>query len=687
MQTFLQYLLSLTLLLGSFLMPAQAQKSISWQEIQTVEQVCLVYPDRMNTLMESLNLGLDGLEEVQSAYEQGKLALACQKLLEYYQTGNQAAFLRQNLPSPSTQTDPIADSILQDIFTVQLQAGQTPRDSSGHLDWFYQGPKEDREWAWGVNRHYHLRTLLDTYFQIGNPVYVQSIDAHIKDWVLSSLPYPAKKSSTAMWRGLEVSFRVKIWARIFYGLMESEFLSPATRLLLLSSLPEHAHYAQNFHAEGNWLTMELSGLAMVAIAWPELKHSAEWLSYAKEKMSESMDKQIYPDGVQTELTSHYHYVALKNFDLFRELCQEANEPLPASFTNQIEDMWDYLAYSMRPDGFGAMNNDSDRDENRDRILQAAAQYDREDWQFIASNGADGAQPQLTSAIFPWAGQLIMRDGYSQDAHWAFFDIGPWGTGHQHNDMLHLSVSAYGKDFLVDAGRFAYRGAMADQFRPYARSTHSHNAVLIDGKGQGKGPKLTEDSLSSQHFRLEQAFDYAWNTFSQFEEVEGVASHTRSVVYVRGKFWVLVDHIDTDRPREIETLWHWHPDCEVETKPKQVVSGRQDTGRLRIVPLSRQRWEISQINGQEEPQPQGWYSEAYNKAEPNTASIYATEISRPTALVWLLFPSEEGSDIPKAKIRSMKADHVVVQVQHEGQKWKIFIPFANSEKVELTYRSP
>ena len=35
---------------------------------------------------------------------------------------------------------------------------------------------------------------------------------------------------------------------------------------MLTSLPDHTHYMKNFHAPaGNWLTMEMSGLAMVAV--------------------------------------------------------------------------------------------------------------------------------------------------------------------------------------------------------------------------------------------------------------------------------------------------------------------------------------------------------------------------------------------------------------------------------------
>ncbi len=660
----------------------QAQQAIPWQEVNTVAEVCDAYPDRITFLLESLNLETAGLAEVKQAFEKGDLARACEALLTYYREGEQAEWLRRSsLPPASTLRNSAADSILQDIFTVQGVSGKSPRLANGHIDWFHTGPRDDQEWAWGVNRNYPIRDLLPIYYKEGNPEYVRAIDGLIKDWVLSSLPYPAKKSSTAMWRGLEASFRVKMWAQVFYGLMDHEGISPATRLLLMSSIPHHAHYARHFHAKGNWLTMEMAGLATAAAAWPEFKDAPQWIEYGKARMTESIGEQIYPDGVQTELTSHYHYVALRNFDQFRQILSEIDEPLPEVFASQIKSMWVYLAYSMRPDGFGPMNNDSDRDYNRERILTAAEQYDRPDWQHIASNGTAGKAPASgPSIVFPNAGQMIMRSGFEKDAHWAFFDIGPWGSGHQHNDKLHLSISAYGRDLLVDGGRFAYRGAIADTFRTYARGSESHNVLLIDGKGQTRGPLVSEAPLPESNYRIEKAFDYAWGDFDTFEELEGTATHTRTVCYVRGNFWIVVDHIDTDRPRTVQALWHWHPDSKVNVLKKQVVATDHDRGNLRIVPVGKPKWDIDLISGQQAPTIQGYYSERYNEYEAATASIYSTRIETSTSFVWLLGPSEGEAPKLKVKVLSETEDGVTLRVKGEDKVWEIEVPFRDGDGV-------
>lgn len=654
----------------------------NWQKIQSVEEVCQAYPDQINSLFQHINLDYPGLQEVKKAYESNNIPQACKSLLKYYSTSNR---IRKDLPAASTQTTTQADSILHDIYTFQTVAGQVPRLGDGHLKWAHNGPEDDIEWAWALNRHYPVRDLVNDYLKTGNPEYVRYIDMFIKDWITSSWPYPAKKSNTAMWRGLEVSFRVKTWATVFFDLWNTNLISPATRLLLLSSLPDHAHYARNFHAQGNWLTMEISGLATVASSWPEFKESKAWMDYAIQTMVASMKDQVYPDGVQTELTSSYHYVALSNFNLFAEICRKNNVPLPDYYSRTLEDMWNYLAKTMRPDGFGLLNNDADLLDNRAIVIEAAKTYKRADWTYIATNGKEGVKPNTQpSCVFPYAGQLISRSDFGPDAQWSFFDIGPWGSGHQHNDKLHISVFAYGHDLLVDGGRFAYRGEVAKKFRNYATGSYGHNVILVDGQGQADGPKVAEKEIGKTLYDIKPGFDYGSGTFDKFNNTEGQFIHTRSVVYVRGKFWVVADQVKTDRPRNIEVLWHWHPSNQVQVLKSGVVSTQNKRGNLKIIPVGRSsEWKINQVKGQETPSVQAWYSPVYNTFEPNPTTIYSKRVRVDETLVWVLWPSEGKAPQVQTQILSQDEHSVLVRITETGKEsWVVRIPYMDSKTVEV-----
>lgn len=656
----------------------------SWQQITSVEDVCKAYPEKMDYIFQNLNLDYPGLEEVKIAYHNKNLPQACSLLLQHYKSLADKRFVYKPQPEVFGYPQKVADAVLNDTYVFQLVEGKVPRLPNGHLKWDYNGPEDDIEWAWALNRHYPISHILPYYFDSKDAKYGRYIDSFIKDWIIESWPYPVKRSSTAMWRGLEVSFRVKVWSQVFYGLMNSGFISPATQLLILSSLPDHAHYAREFHAQNNWLTMELSGLAQVAASWPEFEKSQAWLEYTVNEMSESLKGQVYQDGAQTELTSSYHFVALRNFELFSEICEYADKDLPPFFNATLEKMYNYLGMTIRPDGCGILNNDADRNNNVNKLMLASEKFNRPDWKFTASNELEGSKPENgPSFMFPWAGHLISRNNYKKDAHWSFFDIGPWGSGHQHNDKLHISISAYGRDLLVDAGRFAYRGDVADKFRAYARGTQGHNTILIDGLGQMPDVKVTDEPLSENHFKITPEFDYAWNSFDKYYDLTDV-EHTRTLFYVRDNFWVVVDKVKTAQPQKIETLWHWHPRCKVEKQSGGVVASTNTKGNLKIIPIGKTNWKIDFILGQDDPV-QGWYSEEYNKYEPETASIYSTKINSDETFVWLLIPSENEAPRGQAKILAKNPDGIELEITNiKKGTWNLTIPYSNSKKANLEF---
>jgi hypothetical protein len=657
----------------------------AWQTLRTVEDVCRTYPEQITSLFEALNLDYPGLEKVRDACRANQPVQACHSLLAHYAHPSRI-LPKEKLPGFSKQPASDAEAILRDTFTFQEVSGKTPRLPDGHLLWTYNGPRDDIEWAWALNRHYPVSSLLSSCFANQNREYAKYIDSFIKSWILCSWPYPATRSNTAMWRGLEVSFRAKTWALVFYGLATTPEISDATRLLILTSLPQHAHYARHFHATGNWLTMEMSGLATIATAWPEFKQSPEWIRYAIHRMVTGMKEQVYPDGAQNELSSSYHHVALNNFSQFAQLCSLSATPLPGYYTQTIQNMWHYLAWTIRPDGFGLLNNDSDRNNNRENILYAAQTHHQPEWAYLASNGKEGLRPAgEPSCFFPWAGQLISRSGFDANAHWSFFDTGPWGAGHQHNDKLHLSVAAYGRDLLVDAGRFAYRGEVAGRFRKYALGSQSHNVTTVDGKGQDAGPAIASSPVSTNQYAICRDFDYASGFFNRYTDLEGTFSHTRSVVYLRGHGWIVADRYETDRPRNIETLWHWHPDCRLTTGANASVSTANEHGNLKIIPVNAEGWKLQEIKGQQTPTIQGWYSSTYNTFEPSPASVYSRHLDSDDTFVWILWPFEKTPPGIQARLLSAQKTHITIRVTEPGHgSWDITVPFLDSRNVQVTF---
>jgi hypothetical protein len=344
-------------------------------------------------------------------------------------------------------------------------------------------------------------------------------------------------------------------------------------------------------------------------------------------------------------------------------------------------MWNYLAYSMRPDGYGALNNDSDRVENRSVVSQAAALYQRPDWTYITTNARAGRQPQgEPSRIFPWAGQIIMRSGWDTDAHWAFFDIGPSGINyHIHRDKLHLSLAAYGRDLLVDSGRYSY--VRDCKFWRYFRDSASHNVILIDGRGQKTDIRQSYQPLTG-NYAIAPEFDFARSTFNRgFIRIKGKATHSRAVVYLRGCYWVVVDWIDTDRPRQAEALWHFHPDCSVAIEGDSVVSTDPGAGNLRIIPAHLPQG-VEIVTGQEDPV-QGWWSREYNHIAPNPTAIYSMSIEASTLFAWVLVPARGSVPHLDIKLLPAPAGSALLAVEAASQQIdKIAVRLAGDVAIEL-----
>ena len=667
-------------------MSSNDQTSLAW--------VCEQFPQRVQRLLASLNLDLPILSAVQAAVATADWPRTGSALLDYYVHGQSGAWLRHTVVPPGADTVPEAEAIVHD----RHDGVCVPRLPSGGLNWAY-APPGDEHWAHFLNRHEHMRVVLQAYFDTGNREYARCLDAQICDWTTVT-DCSSKSGSEFPWgNSLDVGHRGQVWPALFYGLQHESEFSPAARLLMLCQVLDHALYLRSRHSHGsNWVMTELTGLASIACAWPEFRDAPEWLEYATRVLTEEACQQIYPDGVQKELTSHYQYCLLSHLEFFVQTVRSAGHELPPSLSQALEKMWNYLAWTLTPDGYIPMNSDSDHWEIRNKVIAAANRYGgHPEWVHIATNGQQGRRPDaLPSVYFPWAGQLVMRSDWDADAHWAFFDIGPWGVLHQHNDALHLSVSAYGRDLLVDSGRYTYENYLAESgtWRSYFVNSAAHNVVLVDGLVQADGPTTAEQPEENGHAAITPEYDYAQGTFAggftdvatasarlksylwrqgTLPEVDHGVRHTRGVLYLRGVGWVVVDRIETDCPRRISPLWHFHPDCTVAREDQVVMTVDEGVGNLCIQPLGPVAWEINFVSGREGPESQGWYSAEFGRKVPSTCISYSTDIARTTTVAWLLLPAR-GRVLP-AQVYSLEAPDGAIHVKVEltdGNRWEIAI---------------
>lgn len=668
---------ALALGVGACVLGQRATPALS-VETASVDGVHLAlerHPQRMEGLLAAIDVTRPGLEEVRTQIESGDQAAALRALVRYYRAAPAPPWIANDLTSHAprswTAEEARAEAAhaLGDVFTFQGVTGQAPRLASGGLDWTHRGPRDDLEWALFFNRHFHMLPMLRQYLETGDRRYAASLNTMVIDWV-SSRPMEEtddERAMSASWRPMSSASRLlQVWPHLFFRLRSAPEFSDEALLLMLSSIPEQAGHVQRHHRERhNHTIKEMAGLVHAGAVWPEFAQAQSWRDYGIATLTGELQRQFYPDGVHQELSAHYHRSALEYFVWTKDFMAAAGHALPDEYRVRIERAAAYLVLAMSPTGFGPLNNNGDLDANRDRSADLAERFDDATWRHVATLGQEGTAPALLSYFYPWAGQVFFRNGWGADAHFALFDIGPWGAAHQHNDKLNLVITAHGRDLLVDGGRYRY--TPDDPYVAHLRSTGGHNTLLIDGFGQGPDERIAADPLT-RNFATHPVADAARGAFiAGYPGLDGSARHERTVVYVRDGYWVVFDRLVSDRPRAITALWRFHPDMTVRSSGSVAYSDDPGTGNLRITPLASGPITLSIVRGREAPSPMGWFSPGYNVRLAASVAVYETRASSNDVLVWVLTPSFGNGPAPAARRVSAAAGHISVEVSREASE--------------------
>ncbi|REJ82764.1 MAG: hypothetical protein DWQ36_05925 [Acidobacteria bacterium] len=646
-------------------------------------EICGNDEKRMLRLFEALDLTSGALAEVRGFVAGEQWSEACRALVRHYRGPARDRDPQASKPRPGG-TVAAADLVLEDQVTLLNTQGRLARRADGGIDWLDHGPLGDREWNSYLNRHMHLKVLLDAYLETGREEYARRLDEDLADWLVNS-PYSGERSPgrrgeglDLRWLSLEPANRALVWRQIFDALALGLELRDSTLLLMLSSLQDHADFLVEHHSpKHNHLIMEMESLATIAMRWPEFAAADAWIRYSLDQVDGWIEQQFYPDGADRELSAFYQWLVLQRLASYGEILDRAGVPASRASGESLERAHGYLAGVVRPSGTVPLNNDGDLVSALHLLSRIAEREDRPDWLHAATGGRRGEPPQgAPTRFFPWAGQVVMRSGWERDALWSFFDFGPAGEGsHQHADRLHLSVSAFGRDLLVDAGRFTYDRSSA--FRDYFRGSASHNVILVDGGGQNTSIHSTASPLLDR-VTIEPGLEIARGVYADgFEGAAGEASHFRTVAFVAGELWVVADRIVTDRRRAIQALWHFHPDCSVEIDGSGVHSVDEGVGNLRIAPVGGVAWGVALARGEEEPEIQGWWSEAYGHKRPATAAVFSAEIGAgEETFVWLLQPARGAVPIRRAEMLATDGESVRVSLETAAGEVEVVLPFVD-----------
>jgi hypothetical protein len=582
----------------------------------------LMTPARQKELFDALDLTGDALKPVREAVAKGDYAAAQHAW---------AGYLRQRaLPwnfdyrTPARKAD-FHNAIAERAVNGTLAGGNNVETLASwpdnNIDWFHNETKIhgplDYEWQWQLCRMGFWTDMATAYRATGDERYPQAWAKQLASFVAECpVPAAAANDANSAWRTIDTGIRMfGSWPNAFFSFLPSPSVTDADLALYAVSCLEHGRYLRQFETTGNWLTMEMNGLYTVGSVFPEFKETKDWRAFAAKKLYEQEAVQFLPDGAQFELTTGYHNVALSNFaGLARtaKLMGRLDELAPG-YVDRLEKAYAYDLYLMTPNRSLPMFNDSGH-ANVPAELKPALDFfpHRADFQWVVTDGKEGAPPATTSHYFDWAGFAAMRSGWGTEANYAAFRVGSIGYGHCHQDKLELLIWAYGKEVLYSSGGGG--SYEMSKWRTYAVSTFDHNCLLVDGLPQ---LRQTTDRVANiptapvdARWQSTPAYDFASGVYRDgYGTVDNrLATQTRRVLFVKPDLFVVADTVvpHDQAAHTYQARWQLRP-AQTHQDPVtgEVTTLAPNQPNLAVVPLSPQGLVVKAISAQTEPELMGW----------------------------------------------------------------------------------
>jgi hypothetical protein len=252
-----------------------------------------------------------------------------------------------------------------------------------------------------------------------------------------------------------------------------------------------------------------------------------------------------------------------------------------------------------------------------------------------------ALPAAGSRAFRDGGFYVMRDGWEPTSTWALIDGGPHGSlncGHAHADALSIEVATGGCTVLTDAGTYSYTGEARASFR----ATSSHNTVTVDGESSSLVGGLFHwrhvAHTTTHEWAATPSFDYWSGSHDGFGRLADPATHERRVLFVHGRYFVVLDAIDAVGAHDWSSHWHVAPDLELRTGGASdatiVNPAREDAALLKLLVLGDGQLRVGR----------SWLSDAYGSKREAPSIKYATSGSGRQSSMTLLIPGAARSRI-------------------------------------------
>jgi hypothetical protein len=615
-----------------------------------------------------LNLDFKGMEEVKKDVRKGDFEKAKVAYLDFRRNESKAKWFIDPLQKPKT---PVAyntgavEKILKHYVRMESYKGMEVFLGED-INWDTNplkpsDPDYDTQFSHSLHRLSFWNVLGQAYWSTLDEKYAKEWVSQMTDWVKDN-PVDLKAgpgSGPFAWWSLNPGIRMSkrgSWMNSYYYFLFSPYLTPESHYLIVKSVIEHAWRLADVtlkHPEhtGNWVTMECNGLGTIGILFPELRESREFVKIALDRMNMEIDKQVYPDGSQVELAPGYHQVSMVNFMDLAGVAKLNKVTLPQGYLERLKKMYEFNLYLMDPSGSLPPFNDAGRSKITSSLKDAYDIWNDKEFLFGATLGMEGQKPVYDSYFFNYSGYYVMRSGWSYYDNCLFFDAGPVGLAHQHEDMLNLFLYSRGKILLTEPGTYSYDQS---EWRRFILSTPAHNTITVDGKEQHRSDesksRLIKEPLNNP-WVTSPLFDYGAGTYSMgYQDNEYVpvqympkkyvgekdtsVSHTRHVFFLKPYYYLAVDFLEGSGVHRYDANFHLDaPDARLDNESLSIQTLRTDSVQLGLYPMDVENLKVKIVKGQKNPI-LGWMP---GENRPIPTVVFSKKEKAPAVFSTLIYP--------------------------------------------------
>lgn len=504
--------------------------------------VVVAQTNNKTILLSKLDLNRSGLEQVKTFYLAGDTNQATTALLNYYKN-------RKNVIHPDVETDVNGKPVAGNLSATNLQRandalshvffimnGYPPFDYGTDINWQYW-PVKDNEVRWQLHRMAWWESMALTYANTKDERYAQEWVLQYKDWVKKNPLGLSADNDRFAWRSLEISERLELQSKLFLYFINSPAFDESFLVTFLLNYSKHAdHLINNYSDAGNHLLFQAQRMVYGGTYFPELLRANTWQQSGIDKLNEQITVQVFDDGVQNELTFHYHIACVQIFYKALQMLDVngISGKFPAVYINRLERMIMAVINFSFPDYTYPMFGDSWLSAKsvllRNYKNWASVYPDNQVLKYFATDRQEGLLPPYTSNRLANAGIYAFRSGWLPNSTTLILKASRPAEWHSQPDNGTFELWVNGRNFTPDAGAYIYAGdASINAQREYFRQTRLHNTLTLDNKN-------LEVNATELQWSTSNDLDILVYENPSYTNLK----HRRAVLFVDKKYFVIVD---------------------------------------------------------------------------------------------------------------------------------------------------